>query len=178
MSNVLKNVVDLETYSAVYAIISKYRADDIVSTSIAVDAIRQKFPECPCNDEELVGLILHAIAGKRIAVSFDHRVEPVMRPKVPSIVFLTMSAVIGLVALGRAPSSASRFKQISDGKQIVDRCVCFTASSGSQRPPKAAALPRRAQSSLRDLTSCVAQRVVSTWRWQRPLRLRLLVRGS
>jgi hypothetical protein len=76
--------------------------------------------------------------------------------------------VIGLVALGRAPSSASRFKQISDGKQIVDRCVCFTASSGSQRPPKAAALPRRAQSSLRDLTSCVAQRVVSTWRWQRP----------
>jgi hypothetical protein len=79
-----RDVVDLETYSAVHAVISEYRADDIVSTAIAVDAIRRKFPECPCDDEELVGLILHAMSGKRIAVSFDHRVEPVMRPIVSS----------------------------------------------------------------------------------------------
>jgi hypothetical protein len=90
MSDVLKNdIVDLETYSAVYTVISGYRADDIVSTPIAVDAIRQKFPECPCDDEELVGLMLHAMAGKKIAVSFDHRVEPVVRPKAPSIMSLT-----------------------------------------------------------------------------------------
>ena len=60
----------------------------IVSTAVAVDAIRQKFPECPCDDEELVGLMLHAMARKKIAVSFDHRVEPVMRPKAPSIISL------------------------------------------------------------------------------------------
>lgn len=86
MPSVLKSdVIDLETYSAVYAVISGYRADDIISTAIAIDAIREKFPECPCDDEELVGLILHAMSGKKIAVSFDHRVEPVVRPIVRSI---------------------------------------------------------------------------------------------
>jgi hypothetical protein len=86
VSNVLKSdVIDLETYSAVYTVISAYRADDVVSTAIAVDAIRQKFPECPCDDEELVGLMLHAMSGRKIAVSFDHRVEPVMRPILRSI---------------------------------------------------------------------------------------------
>ncbi|ESX61189.1 hypothetical protein X760_10100 [Mesorhizobium sp. LSHC422A00] len=67
-------VIDLETYSAVYAVISGYRADDIISTAFAVDEIRARFPECRCDDEELVGLMVHAMSGKKIAVSFDHRV--------------------------------------------------------------------------------------------------------
>ncbi|MER9693008.1 hypothetical protein NKJ16_13890 [Mesorhizobium sp. M0179] len=49
-------VIDLETYSAVYAVISGYRADDIISTAFAVDEIRARFPECRCDDEELSGL--------------------------------------------------------------------------------------------------------------------------
>ncbi|WP_245260113.1 hypothetical protein [Mesorhizobium sp. L103C565B0] len=72
-------VIDLETYSAVYAVISGYRAEDIISTAFAVDEIRARFPECRCDDEELVGLMVHAMSGKKIAVSFDHRVEPVRR---------------------------------------------------------------------------------------------------
>ncbi|ESW89197.1 hypothetical protein X773_03405 [Mesorhizobium sp. LSJC285A00] len=72
-------VIDLETYSAVYAVISGYRADDIISAAFAVDEIRARFPECRCDDEELVGLMVHAMSGKKIAVSFDHRVEPVRR---------------------------------------------------------------------------------------------------
>ncbi|RWC31232.1 hypothetical protein [Mesorhizobium sp.] len=86
MSKIVKSdVFDLETYSAVYAVISGYGADDIISTAIAVDEIRKKFPGCPCDDEELVGLMLQAMTGKKIAVSFDHRVEPVVRPIAPSI---------------------------------------------------------------------------------------------
>ncbi|RWC39167.1 MAG: hypothetical protein EOS55_29655 [Mesorhizobium sp.] len=86
MSKMVKSdVFDLETYSAVYAVISSYGADDIISTAIAVDEIRKKFPGCPCDDEELVGLMLQAMTGKKIAVSFDHRVEPVVWPIAPSI---------------------------------------------------------------------------------------------
>ncbi|WP_156932536.1 MULTISPECIES: hypothetical protein [unclassified Mesorhizobium] len=36
-------VIDLETYSAVYAVISGYRADDIISTAFAVDESAQGF---------------------------------------------------------------------------------------------------------------------------------------
>jgi hypothetical protein len=85
MSKLVKsNVIDLETYAAVYAVISGYSAYDIISTAVAVFEIRQKVPECLSNDEELVGLLLHAISGQNIAVSFDHRVEPISRPIAPS----------------------------------------------------------------------------------------------
>jgi hypothetical protein len=49
-----------------------------------VDEIRQKFPECRSDDEELVGLLIHTISGQNIAVSFDHRVQPVERPILPT----------------------------------------------------------------------------------------------
>ncbi|WP_040592829.1 hypothetical protein [Mesorhizobium metallidurans] len=38
------------------------------------DVARGDIP-CRSEDEELVGLLLHAIPGQNIAVSFDHRVE-------------------------------------------------------------------------------------------------------
>lgn len=72
MSKLVKSkFIDLETHGAVHAVISGYRPDDIIPTAIAVDEVRQKFPECSSDDKELVGLLLLSVSGQNIAVSLS-----------------------------------------------------------------------------------------------------------
>jgi hypothetical protein len=74
MCNLAKdNSISLETYKSLSDILSDYRSVDIISTAIVIADIRNRLPTCECNDEELVGVIIHAVAGQGKAISFDQR---------------------------------------------------------------------------------------------------------
>jgi hypothetical protein len=75
-SLVRDNSISLETYKSLSEILSNYRGGDIISTAIVIADIRNRLPTCECNDEELVGLIVHAVAGQGKAIAFDQRGDP------------------------------------------------------------------------------------------------------
>ena len=64
---------NLDAYEAVFTVLSKYVTGSVISTGGAICTIRARFPHVTTDDEELVGMIVHAIGGRTIAVSFDHR---------------------------------------------------------------------------------------------------------
>lgn len=72
-SLVKDNSISIETYKSLSDILSDYRSGDIISTAVVIADIRNRLPTCECNDEKLVGLIVHALAGPGKAISFDQR---------------------------------------------------------------------------------------------------------
>ena len=66
-------VSDADAYDAVFTTLLEYHPDDIVSTHRALADVRRLAPDCPLDDEELIGLIVRMATGTTMVVSFDHR---------------------------------------------------------------------------------------------------------
>ena len=64
---------DADAYDAVFTTLLEYHPDDIVSTHMALGEVRRLAPDCPLDDEELIGLIVRMATGTTMVVSFDHR---------------------------------------------------------------------------------------------------------
>ncbi len=64
---------DLEVYEAVFSTLSAYHPHDVISTKRAIDQVRSRYPRCEQTDEEIVGLLVTALSGRTIAMSFDHK---------------------------------------------------------------------------------------------------------
>ena len=63
---------EFEAQHAVSTVLSHYGSRDVISTGSALKAIRFMAPLCRETDEEIVGLIVTAAAGRTISVMFDH----------------------------------------------------------------------------------------------------------
>ena len=67
----------LDAWSAVFAVLARYRPGNLVSTHRAVAEARRHIPRaCVITDDELVDLIVKAAIANQMLIRFDHK-QPV-----------------------------------------------------------------------------------------------------